>query len=309
MRILFFILILFSNIVLSQAELLNAEIPGEIEGKSVNEVTLLKYLDVEENDVLWSKIVYEEIDLNEKLNFPLLFPFEEAELIGRKSLFRIIREYIIKGVENDSIDLQIYKFDNFADKDKYKKADILNRFSYTKSSDAIIQQLMDEGISRDEATKQATQPVYVSSNEVGGYKIKGIWYFDKRNSELKYRLLGLMPLIADPDELAGKKDNSGKLNFESVWIWYPSIREELNKHFVFNDRNNESRITFDALLINRRFNSFIYKYDNVYGNRKIEDYIKQRPGESDESYRIRFILESERIKKEILDFENDMWGY
>ena len=30
--------------------------------------------------------------------------------------------------------------------------------------------------------------------------------------------------------------------------------------------------------------------------------------ESDESYRIRFILESERIK-EILDFENDMWGY
>ena len=140
-------------------------------------------------------------------------------------------------------------------------------------------------------------------------RIKGIWYFDKRNSELKYRLLGIMPLIADPGELDGTKPNSGKLNFESVWIWYPSIREELNKHFVFNDRNNESRITFDALLINRRFNSFIYKYDNVYGNRKIEEYIKQRPGESDESYRIRFILESERIKKEILDFENDMWGY
>ena len=61
--------------------------------------------------------------------------------------------------------------------------------------------------------------------------------------------------------------------------------------------------------MNRRFNSYIYKYDNVYGDRKIEEYIVQRDGESDESYRIRFILESERIKKEILDFENDMWGY
>jgi hypothetical protein len=47
----------------------------------------------------------------------------------------------------------------------------------------------------------------------------------------------------------------------------------------------------------------------MYGDRSIKDYIVPRPGESEESYRIRFILESERIKKEILDFENDMWGY
>ena len=53
------------------------------------------------------------------------------------------------------------------------------------------------------------------------------------------------------------------------------------------------------LLVSRRFSSFIYKEDNVYGDRAIKDY--KNPG-------LEAILESERIKKEILDFEQDMWN-
>ena len=59
------------------------------------------------------------------------------------------------------------------------------------------------------------------------------------------------------------------------WIWYPSIREVLNESKVFNDRNNNNKISFDDLLVNRRFNSYIYKYDNVYGDRKIREYNKK----------------------------------
>ena len=66
---------------------------------------------------------------------------------------------------------------------------------------------------------------------------------------------------------------------------------------------------FDDLLVNRRFSSYIYKYDNVYGDRTIRDYIRQRNGESNRQYQLRLIMESERIKKEILDFDVDMWGY
>ena len=54
---------------------------------------------------------------------------------------------------------------------------------------------------------------------------------------------------------------------------------------------------------------YIYKYDNVYGDRTIRDYIRQRSGESNRQYQLRLIMESERIKKEILDFDVDMWGY
>ena len=71
--------------------------------------------------------------------------------------------------------------------------------------------------------------------------------------------------------------------------------EETTTH----DTLGANRISFDQLLISRRFSSFIYKEDNVYGDRAIKDY--KNPG-------LESILESERIKKEILDFEQDLWN-
>lgn len=310
MRVLIILLLFFSNSILSQVELINAKKPIDIENKSNNESDPLQYFDVDENDILWSKVVYEFIDLNEKLNFPLLFPTDEESQtfrIGRKSMWVILKEHILtkideykKTVQDDTWDvemspdnLEIYSDDTFEQSKKISVKDINDLISY-------------EQVSRREAAGFVLK--YVMSNQVGGYNIKGIWFFDKKASELKYRLLGIQPVVANTEELKDGVANP-KLDKPTFWIWYPSIREELNKHLVFNERNNENRITFDALLINRRFNSYIYKYDNMYGDRSIKDYIVQRPGESEESYRIRFILESERIKKEILDFENDMWGY
>ena len=138
--------------------------------------------------------------------------------------------------------------------------------------------------------------------------IKGIWYFDKKQSQLKYRLLGIQPVSASINALKDEVPDP-ELTSTVFWIWYPSIRKELNQNLVFNDRNNNNRISFDALLVNRRFSSYIYKYDNVYGDRTIRDYIRQRNGESNRQYQLRLIMESERIKKEILDFDVDMWGY
>jgi gliding motility associated protien GldN len=133
----------------------------------------------------------------------------------------------------------------------------------------------------------------LKSIDISAYRIKGMWYFDKRQGEMKYRLLGLMPV--------GKnlKDDDGKNNTDLFWIWYPSIRKILHKEQVFNDKNNANRISYDQLLVSRRFSSFIYKEDNLYGDRAIKDY--KNPG-------LESILESERIKKEILDFEQDMWN-
>ena len=295
MRRLIIFFILFSNALLfSQSSLINAEKPSEVEIKALNDINSLEYNEVEENDVLWSKVVYEYIDLNEKLNFPLLFPVnDEQNKIGRKSFWRVISEYIIKEIDEDSTgaSLEIYNTDDFSKFDKLNSNEIRDLISY-------------ELVSR----KTGTQTLYVKSNEIGGYNIKGIWYFDKKASELKYRLLGLQPVGANTEDLKSGVDNA-KRESTYFWIWYPSIRNELNKHLVFNDRNNNNRISFDALLINRRFSSYIYKYDNIYGDRTIRDYIRQRQGEDKFQYQLRLIMESERIKKEILDFEVDMWGY
>ncbi|MFL2601903.1 MAG: gliding motility protein GldN [Flavobacteriaceae bacterium] len=294
MRILITFFILFSNALFSQTSLLNAEKPSQFENKALNNVNSLEFNEVEENDILWSKVTYEYIDLNEKLNFPLLFPVnDEQNKIGRKSFWRVISEYIIREIDKDSTgaSLEIYNTDDFSKFDKLNSKEIRDLISY-------------ELVSR----KTGTQTLYVKSNEIGGYNIKGIWYFDKKASELKYRLLGLQPVGANTEDLKSGVDNA-KRESTYFWIWYPSIRNELNKHLVFNDRNNNNRISFDALLINRRFSSYIYKYDNIYGDRTIRDYIRPRAGEDKFQYQLRLIMESERIKKEILDFEVDMWGY
>jgi len=283
LRILF--ILIYTNFLSAQTGLLNAEKPEDINKNMVSEKEqLLEYSSIEENDVLWSKVVYEFIDLNEKLNFPLLFPLDDDKnIIGRKSLWRILKEYIsskTEQVNGDNLnDIEIFSSDDFTK--KLTNSEVLDLMSY-------------EQISRRTNT---TKREYVKSNQIGGYNIKGMWYFDKKYSELKYRLLGIQPVGSNTEDL--KRQDFKKRESPYFWIWYPTIREMLHKEMVYNDRNSATSISFDQLLISRRFNSYIYKEDNVYGNRAIRSY-KDKGLQS--------ILESERIKKEILDFEQDMWN-
>jgi gliding motility associated protien GldN len=271
------ICLVFSLNSFSQANILNASTPSEIgiqnfDQKQSDNDSFLEFDYIDERDILWSKIVYEKIDLNEKLNFPLLFPVnDETYAKNRKSLWRILKENII----NKRItELYFDRNDNF--KDKMSFNDVMEVVSFTELINGV-----------------QTPSEELKSIDITAYRIKGRWYFDKRQGEMKYRLLGLMPV--------GKnlKDDDGKNNTDLFWIWYPSVRKILHEEKVFNDKNNASSISFDQLLVSRRFSSFIYKEDNVYGDRSIKDY--KIPG-------LESILESQRIKKEILDFEQDMWN-
>ena len=276
-NLIFIICFLFSVNSFAQANILNASTPSEIgiqnfDQKQSDNDSFLEFDYIDERDILWSKIVYEKIDLNEKLNFPLLFPVnDETYAKSRKSLWRILKENII----NKRIsELYFDRNDNF--KDKMSFNDVMEVVSFTELINGV-----------------KTPAEELKSIDITAYRIKGMWYFDKRQGEMKYRLLGLMPV--------GKnlKDDDGKNNTDLFWIWYPSVRKILHEEKVFNDKNNASSISFDQLLVSRRFSSFIYKEDNVYGDRSIKDY--KIPG-------LESILESQRIKKEILDFEQDMWN-
>ena len=276
-NLIFLFCLLLSVNSFSQVNILNASNPSEIgiqnfDQKQSDNDSFLEFDYIDERDILWSKIVYEKIDLNEKLNFPLLFPVnDETYEKNRKSLWRILKENII----NKRItELYFDRNDNF--KDKMSFGDVMEVVSFTELINGV-----------------QTPAEELKSIDITAYRTKGMWYFDKRQGEMKYRLLGLMPV--------GKnlKDDDGKNNTDLFWIWYPSIRKILHEEKVFNDKNNASSISFDQLLVSRRFSSFIYKEDNVYGDRSIKDY--KIPG-------LESILESQRIKKEILDFEQDMWN-
>ena len=279
-----FILLFFVSVSsYAQSNLLNAKKPSQIGYETVgSDKKSIDYPEIDDSDVLWSKVVYEFIDLNEKLNFQLLFPVNDEQYTStRKSLWKIIRENVENGNIGEIFDV---RNDNFLSSNRITGTDKIKDFYGSKYT---------PGDSRPQT--------YAESSDITGYKIKGVWFFDKKHSEMNYRLLGIQPIGRNLKE-SGKEQGY-------FWIWYPSIRDILSKHMVFNDKNNNNRISFDDLLVNRRFSSYIYKYDNVYGDRTIRDYIRQRNGESNRQYQMRLIMESERIKKEILDFDVDMWGY
>ena len=54
------------------------------------------------------------------------------------------------------------------------------------------------------------------------------------------------------------------------------------------------------MLNSRRFNAVIYKEENVYQDREVKQYIFNDA--------LQQLLESERIKSVIRDFEQDMWN-
>ena len=113
-----FTLLLAVNHSFSQANLLNAKKPSDINvATAINsDKESISYPEVEDSDILWSKVVYEFIDLNEKLNFQLLFPVNDDQYsLTRKSLWKIIRE----NVENGNID-EVFdvRNDNFLEANK-----------------------------------------------------------------------------------------------------------------------------------------------------------------------------------------------
>jgi gliding motility associated protien GldN len=162
--------------------------------------------------------------------------------------------------------------------------------------------LTEDGRTKSNSGEEVTQNDYdtyiIDSFKVVQYFIKGTWYFDKRLGELKYRLLGIAPGAPDVSTLADS--SAEKVIIPLFWIWFPDARNSLNKNSVFNTRNSSQPITFDKMLNSRRFNSVIYKEENVYEDREVKEYIYEDA--------LRQLLESERIKSVIRDFEQDMWS-
>ena len=318
-----FLMAVFSNAI-AQSNLLNAKTPDQIGQKSAAQLISdndkpLAYGYVNDRDILMGKTTWEIIDLNERINLPLYYPVDTTNIgPGRRSLYDVLTKAIKSGRITE-----VYTDSYFTTKKTMKDIEgALSRVDTTDAGRELINQYPDDYRSRvvkkkvvtgtgkkkvvtyvDE-TVGATSTVpaeYIlkqdlTAADVSQYKIKGYWYFDKRQSELKYRLIGICPVT--PDVYTMNSDEKDYI--ELFWVFFPNARDVLNEAKVFIE-NSAANISFDQLLNSRRFNSVIYKEENVYGDREIKDYIKDDAQNQ--------LLESERVKEKISNFEQDMWNY
>ena len=275
-----------------QSNLLNAKTPDQIGLKTAAQLISdndkpLAYGYVHDRDVLMGKTTWEIIDLSEKINFALYFPIDTANIgSDRRSLYDVLT----KALKNGKI-TEVYTDSYFNTKKSMQ--DIQTSLTRIDTTDAGREQInAGNKISDEYILKQD-----LAAQDVTQYKIKGYWYFDKRQSELKYRLLGICPVT--PDVYTMNSDEKDYI--ELFWVFFPAAREVLHEAKAFNDKNSAMPVSFDQILNSRRFNAVIYKEENVYGDRTIEDYMKDNAQNQ--------LLESERVKEKIRNFEQDMWNY
>ena len=207
----------------------------------------------------------------------------------RRSLF----DTLLRGIKKGEIN-QIYDDSYFTA--KMSKAEIEVKLHRIDTTDAGFDELNAGNTDIDEYIDR----VNLTSQDVEGFKIKGLWYFDKRQGELKYRLLALAPVAPDVQTM-GRDDIDISEQLPLFWVWYPDVRSILHKMKVFNQKNSAYPISFDHLLNARRFNAIIYREENIYGDRDVAHYVKGNA--------LFQVLESNKIKDEIRNKELDMWNY
>jgi gliding motility associated protien GldN len=236
-----------------------------------------------ESNVIWEKTLWRMVDLREKMNLPLYYPIKP---IGdRMSLINLI----FQGVDAEK--LTVYD----PDKENEFQIPMTIEEIEKKMGNVATTETVKDSSGQDKETKIEGTRHYT---EIKKYLLKEKWFFDKEYSTMQVRILGICPIRAYYQQAKGVTSTS--LSMEKMfWVYYPEFRNLFASHPIYNRFNDAQQISFDDFLMQRRFNSYIYQESNVYNNRRIEDY----------TVGLETLMEGERIKHSIENWEHDVWEY
>jgi len=259
-------------------EVLITPLDDIVEKRIMQERFVLPYEPVREADLFWEKRIWRVLDIREKMNRPFIYP--EAPF------FTILTEGVEAG------DITPYGDEKFTT--KLTSEDLTNLLF---SIDTTF--VTNPDTYEDEMTIVQNE---INHEDIKRFRIKEVWFFDEESSTLKVRILGLAPVKDVYDE------NTGEFLFEQplFWIYYPDSREFLARNKVFIPGNDANPLSWEDFFEMRPFASYIYKESNVDGFR-LQDYPSLAG--SDLNSGIQRLLESEKIKASIFNFEHDLWSY
>lgn len=232
---------------------------------------ILDYAPLRELDVIWERKIWRIIDTREKMNLS----FANFE----KPFFRILKELAENG------DIRLFRDEKF--KEQLGMDDLGSLLNRVDTSVVYDPETYEEKI-------VITQnPIDVQ--DIKRYRVKEVWFFDKKDSQVKVRILGIAPIKDEFDETTGEY----KYSIPLFWVYYPKARFFLGKHRVVNDFNDITPMSWADVLDGRFFASYISQTSNSLGLRLEDLFVNEYDR----------LLESETLKRELFNWEHDLWTY
>lgn len=256
-----------------------------VETKDIRDRIPLAYEHIRVDDAVYRHRIWREIDTREKINLPFRYAADENN--GNQRFISIL----FKAIQDSAVTV----FDAIDD-----------RFTTPMTRLDVVKKLSGEPIQ---------VPIYDSTGAVSGYeaksrdivldsfykfRIKEEVVFDKESSRLFWRILGIAPVMnvytAQTNQFVGTQ--------ELFWVYYPDMRPIFAKYEIYNGKNWGQRMSWEELFESRMFSGRIIKstIDNPF-----DKFFDQIPGLKESG--IFQLLEGERIKEKIFNYEQDLWSY
>ncbi len=242
-----------------------------VERKIMSQREILNYQPLREADIFWEKRIWRVIDVREKMNLTFMYPNDPFFSILQNAALNA--DITLYSTENDRFEFPLDSVE-------------VRRIFYSRDTIELV----------DPITFAITLKVIeneVNWEDVRRFRIKETWFFDENTCSMNVRILGIAPLIE-------VNDDDGNFRYEKpmFWAYYPEARPLLSKHEVFNPQNDAALISWEDLLEMRFFASYIFKQSNLQ-DFQLQHYLTG----------VDILLEAEKIKQEIFNFEQGLWSY
>ncbi len=241
---------------------------------------ILPWQSLRENDVMWKKRVWREIDIREKQNMAFRYPGDDYT--GGGYFIEIILDAVKKG--------KIKAYSNVDD-----------RFTNALTKDQILEMMIGQPDTNEVVDPiDGTVKIVITRREfnpdlITKYRIKEDWMFDRNLGRMVVRIIGIAPFKDVIDENTGIFRASQAV----FWLYYPEIRPMLAQYEVFNPENDVARMTWHDYFEGRFFSSKVVKtsnpFDLSYSNRRMSP--------------LEALYEGEKAEEMLFNKEHDMWVY
>lgn len=230
-----------------------------------------------DEDVVWRRDIYRELDLNEDANAPLYYPVEP--LGSQVNLFT----YIFKLMMQGRIKAYQYKLDG---NESFNADDVVNPKTFLDNYHIYYE--------KDAQGRTHLDNSDIPSKEVKSYYIKETTYYDQHTATFHTKVLALCPIMTRDDDFG-----DGGNKYPLFWVKYDDLAPFLSKQQIMTSNlNNAATMSIDDYFLRNQYKGKIYKTNNMLG-KTLAQYCSSDSAMS---------KEQKKIEAELAAYEKNLWG-